>query len=60
MQTFVLFLVAALGEISDCYALWVWLRLEKSILLIIPGILALIIFAFALTKIDASALIPYL
>ncbi|MBW4569389.1 MAG: YnfA family protein [Tolypothrix carrinoi HA7290-LM1] len=54
MQTFVLFLVAALGEISGCYAFWAWLRLGKSILLIIPGILALIIFAFTLTKIDAS------
>jgi small multidrug resistance family-3 protein len=30
------------------------LRLDRSILWIIPGILALIIFAFALTKVDAS------
>lgn len=54
MQTFLLFLFAALGEISGCYAFWAWLRLGHSILWIIPGILALIIFAFALTKVDAS------
>lgn len=54
MQTFFFFLLAALGEIFGCYAFWVWLRLDKSILWIIPGILALIIYAFALTKVDAS------
>lgn len=54
MQTFFFFLLAALGEISGCYAFWAWLRLDKSMLWIIPGILALIIFAFALTKVDAS------
>ncbi|BAZ27254.1 hypothetical protein NIES4073_81710 [Kalymmatonema gypsitolerans NIES-4073] len=54
MQTLVFFLVAALGEISGCYAFWAWLRLGKSILWIFPGILALIIFAVALTKVDAS------
>lgn len=54
MRSFVFFLLAALGEISGCYAFWAWLRLDRSILWIIPGILALIIFAFALTKVDAS------
>jgi small multidrug resistance family-3 protein len=54
MQTFILFIVAALGEISGCYAFWATFRLGKSTLLIISGILALIIFAFTLTKIDAS------
>jgi small multidrug resistance family-3 protein len=54
MQTFVFFLLAALGEIFGCYSFWLWLRLEKSIFWIIPGILALIIFAFALTKVSAS------
>ena len=54
MQTFFFFLLAALGEIFGCYAFWVWLRLEKSIFWIIPGVSALIIFAFALTKVDGS------
>ncbi|MCC5625658.1 YnfA family protein [Nostoc sp. CHAB 5715] len=46
------YLIAALGEISGCYAFWAWLRLGKSGLWILPGILALIVFAFALTKVD--------
>ncbi len=54
MQTLLFFLLAALGEISGCYCFWVWSRLGKSILWTIPGTLALIIFAYALTKINAS------
>lgn len=54
MQTLIFFLIAALGEISGCYTFWAWLRLGKSIWWIVPGFLALIIFATALTKIDAS------
>ena len=55
MLSFVFFLVAALGEISGCYAFWAWLRLGKSIFWLIPGIIALIIFASVLTRVDASA-----
>lgn len=54
MRTFLFFLLAALGEISGCYTFWAWLRLAKSILWIIPGILALIIFAYALTRVSVS------
>lgn len=54
MQMFLFFLLAALGELSGCYAFWAWQRLEKSILWIIPGIFALIIFAYALTRINAA------
>ena len=31
---------AALAEIAGCFALWAWLRLDKSPLWIIPGVLA--------------------
>ncbi|MDX2242376.1 MAG: YnfA family protein [Leptolyngbyaceae cyanobacterium bins.302] len=54
MQTLIFFLIAAVGEIAGCYTFWAWLRLGKSIWWIVPGLLALIIFAIALTKIDAS------
>jgi small multidrug resistance family-3 protein len=47
-------LIAALGEISGCFSFWAWLRLGKSIFWIIPGICALVIFAIALTKVDAD------
>jgi small multidrug resistance family-3 protein len=46
--------IAALGEISGCFSFWAWLRIGKSIFWIIPGICALIIFAIALTKVDAA------
>jgi small multidrug resistance family-3 protein len=40
-------LIAAFAEISGCYSFWAWLRLGKSVLWVIPGIFALIIFAVA-------------
>lgn len=54
MHTFLVFLLAALGEISGCYAFWAWLRLGKSIGWIVPGVVALVCFAIALTRVDAS------
>jgi small multidrug resistance family-3 protein len=54
IQSLIFFFLAALGEISGCYSFWAWLRLGKSIFWIIPGIFALIFFAFALTKIDTA------
>lgn len=52
LTNFVYLFIAAIGEISGCFSFWAWLRLGKSIFWIIPGICALMIFAFALTKVD--------
>lgn len=54
MLSFVFFLIAALGEIAGCYAFWAWLRLGQSSVWILPGMLSLIIFAVALTRVDTS------
>jgi len=54
IPNFVFLLIAAFAEISGCYSFWAWLRLGKSIFWVIPGILALIVFAIALTKVDAD------
>lgn len=54
MQTFIFFLIAALGEVFGCYTFWIWLKLGKSIYWVIPGLFALVIFAVSLTKIDVS------
>jgi small multidrug resistance family-3 protein len=54
MKNFVFFIVAALGEIAGCYAFWAWLRLGYSLFWVFPGILSLMIFATALTQINAS------
>lgn len=55
MKAFVLYGIAALGEIAGCYAFWSWLRLGKSALWTVPGTVSLVIFALVLTRIDAPA-----
>ncbi|MDO8901157.1 MAG: YnfA family protein [Phenylobacterium sp.] len=45
---------AALAEIAGCYAFWAWLRLGKSPLWVVPGLIALAIFAYLLTLIEAD------
>ena len=53
MQSFGFYILAAVGEIAGCFAFWAWLRLGKPVYWIIPGVLALVAFAFLLTRIDA-------
>ena len=53
MTSIVYYIAAASAEIAGCYAFWAWLRLGKSPLWILPGIVSLIVFAVLLTKIDA-------
>jgi len=48
------FIFAAICEIAGCYAFWSWLRLGRNPLWVIPGTVSLVIFAFALTKIDSQ------
>jgi len=45
---------AAIAEIAGCFAFWAWLRLGKSALWIVPGILSLIAFAWLLTKVESD------
>ncbi len=54
MKAFLFFGIAALGELSGCYAFWAWLRLGKSIYWTLPGLVSLVIFALALTQIEIS------
>jgi len=54
MQGFLVYLLAALAEIAGCFAFWAWLRLGKSALWLIPGMAALALFAFLLTRIDVG------
>ncbi|MBY0502719.1 MAG: YnfA family protein [Bryobacteraceae bacterium] len=49
------YVVAAIGEIAGCFAFWAWLRLHKTPLWTIPGVISLILFACALTRVDAAA-----
>jgi small multidrug resistance family-3 protein len=45
---------AAVAEIAGCFAFWAWLRLDKTALWILPGMLALALFALLLAQIDAA------
>ncbi len=53
MTSILAFLGAALMEISGCFAFWAWLRLGKSALWLIPGLVALALFAYLLTLVDS-------
>ena len=55
MSTFGWYMLAALGEIGGCFAFWAWLRLGRSALWTLPGILSLALFAIALTRVDVPA-----
>lgn len=46
--------LAAVAEIAGCFAFWAWLRLNASALWLIPGTVALILFAYLLTRIDSA------
>lgn len=45
---------AALAEIAGCFAFWAWIKLDKSPLWIVPGMISLAVFAYLLTRIDAA------
>lgn len=49
------YVAAAFAEIAGCFAFWAWLKLGKSGLWLIPGVAALMLFAWLLTLIDAQA-----
>ena len=44
------FVLAAVFEIAGCFSFWAWLRQERSVLWIIPGVLSLLVFALILTR----------
>jgi small multidrug resistance family-3 protein len=45
---------AALAEIAGCFAFWAWLRLDKPVWWIVPGMAALALFAYLLTLVEAE------
>ena len=46
---------AALAEIAGCFAFWAWMKLGRSAWWIAPGMVALALFAFLLTRVEADA-----
>ena len=55
MKQLFIYGAAALAEIGGCFAFWAWLRMDKSPIWLIPGMLSLALFAWLLTLSDAVA-----
>jgi small multidrug resistance family-3 protein len=55
MATGMIYIGAALAEIAGCYAFWAWARLGKSAWWLLPGLCALVLFAWLLTRVDVPA-----
>ena len=54
-MTFVIYAAAALTEIAGCFAFWAWLRLDRSPWWLVPGVAALVMFAWLLARVDSDA-----
>ncbi|WP_457582692.1 YnfA family protein [Ensifer canadensis] len=55
MPAYAVYSLAALAEIAGCFAFWAWLKLDKPIWWLIPGMASLALFAWLLTLIDSEA-----
>jgi len=55
MQNIVVYIGAAIAEIAGCFAFWAWLRLDRSIYWLLPGLISLAVFAYLLTLIESTA-----
>jgi small multidrug resistance family-3 protein len=53
MPSFILYSAAAIAEIGGCFAFWAWLRLDRSVYWLIPGLVSLTVFALLLTRIES-------
>tara|TARA_B110000211_G_scaffold193686_1_gene221523 strand:+ start:1008 stop:1340 length:333 start_codon:yes stop_codon:yes gene_type:complete len=49
VKTIALFIITAFAEIIGCYLPYLWLKEDKSILLLIPAAISLALFAWLLT-----------
>jgi small multidrug resistance family-3 protein len=54
MSAIGIFILTALFEIAGCFAFWAWARHGASALWLVPGVAALIAFAWLLTRIDTE------
>ena len=54
-MTYAIFAAAALAEIAGCFAFWAWWRLDRSALWLVPGLAALIAFAWLLALSESDA-----
>lgn len=54
-MTALFYILAAIAEIAGCFAFWAWLKLDRSPLWLLPGMVSLALFAYLLTRVDSEA-----
>jgi small multidrug resistance family-3 protein len=54
-MTILIYAAAALAEIAGCFAFWAWLKLDRSALWLVPGLVSLALFAWLLTLVPTEA-----
>jgi len=54
LKSYLFYTLAAFAEIAGCYSFWAWLRLHKPVYVVLPGMVSLMVFAYALTKIESE------
>jgi small multidrug resistance family-3 protein len=54
IRTTLVYVGAAVAEIAGCFAVWAWLRLDKSVWWMLPGLASLALFAWLLTFADSA------
>ncbi|PDT05237.1 hypothetical protein CO666_06335 [Rhizobium chutanense] len=54
-MTYIIYAFAAVFEISGCFAFWAWLKLEKPLWWLAPGMVSLALFAWLLTLVPSEA-----
>jgi small multidrug resistance family-3 protein len=48
------FALAAFFEIAGCFAFWIWIRRGATPFVVVLGVVSLIAFALALTRVDSA------
>ena len=54
MTSILAYIGAAVAEIAGCFAFWAWLRLDRTIFWLVPGLLSLALFAYLLTLVQTG------
>ncbi|MBB4238394.1 YnfA family protein [Rhizobium esperanzae] len=54
-MTYIIYAFAAVFEISGCFTFWAWLKLEKPLWWLAPGMVSLALFAWLLTLVPSEA-----
>lgn len=54
MPAIVVYVAAAVAEIAGCFAVWMWLREDRSALWLLPGLVSLVAFAALLAASPAE------